>query len=100
MWQEKSLTCDPHFGSSLFVVNDRLCVAGGHVATTVWDSLCDKQATVEVYDEENNKWSVVEENHIPQNNLGAMEIEGKVYSSSINFQLTVVLGSHQGRCVR
>ena len=28
MWQEKSSTCNPHFGSSLFVVNDRLCVAG------------------------------------------------------------------------
>ena len=79
MWQEKSSTCDPHFGSSLFVVNDRLCVAGGHVATTMWDSLCDKQATVEVYDEENNKWSIVEQNRIPQNNLGAVEIEGRVY---------------------
>ena len=79
MWQEKSSTCNPHFGSSLFVVNDRLFVAGGHVATTTWHSLCDKQATVEVYDEENNKWSVVEQNRIAQNNLGAVEIEGKVY---------------------
>ena len=79
MWQEKSSTCNPHFGSSLFVVNDRLCVAGGHVATTMGHSLCDKRATVEVYGEENNKWSVVEQNHIPQNNLSAVEIEGKVY---------------------
>ena len=79
MWQEKSSTCNPHFGSSLFVVNDRLCVAGGLVATRLDNAICGEQATVEVYDEENNKWSVVEQNRIPQNNLGAVEIEGKVY---------------------
>ena len=79
MWQEKSSTCNPHFGSSLFVVNDRLCVAGGRVATRLDNTICGEQATVEVYDEENNKWSVVEQNRIPQNNLGAVEIEGRVY---------------------
>ena len=36
-------------------------------------------ASVEVYDAENNKWSVVDQKHIPANNLGAVEIEGKVY---------------------
>ena len=61
MWQEKSSTCNPHFGSSLFVVNDRLCVAGGRVATRLDNTICGEQATVEVYDEENNKWSVVEQ---------------------------------------
>ncbi len=27
-WEEKASTCHPHFGSCLFVVNNRLCVAG------------------------------------------------------------------------
>ena len=31
MWEEKALTCHPHFGSSLFVVNGKLYVAGGTV---------------------------------------------------------------------
>ena len=30
VWQQKSSTCYPHFGSSLFVVNSRLQVAGGY----------------------------------------------------------------------
>ena len=36
-------------------------------------------APVEVYNEENNTWSVVEQKRIPPNNLGAVEIEGRVY---------------------
>ncbi|KAJ7384514.1 hypothetical protein OS493_021143 [Desmophyllum pertusum] len=36
-------------------------------------------APLEVYDEKNNTWSVVEQKHIPPNNLGAVEIEGRVY---------------------
>ena len=37
-------------------------------------------APVEVYNEVNNYWSVVEQKHIPSNNLGAVEIlGGKVY---------------------
>ena len=52
VWEEKASTCQPHFGSSLFVVNSRLYVAGGKVD-------CDgNPAPVEVYDAENNKWSV------------------------------------------
>ena len=73
-WEQKSSTRYPHFGSSLFVVNNRLCVAGGKMSTRN-----ESPAPVEVYSEENNAWSVEEQKHIPPNNLGAMEIEGRVY---------------------
>jgi len=79
VWEEKASTCQPHIGSSLVVVNVRLNVAGG------FDYISDScvfgrnPAPVEVYNEENNKWSVVEQKHIPPNNLGAVEIEGSVY---------------------
>ena len=65
-WEQKASTCHPHFGSSLLVVNNRLCVAGG-------------DTPVEVYNERRNTWSVVEQKHIPPNKLGAVEIEGRVY---------------------
>ncbi|KAJ7384518.1 hypothetical protein OS493_021147 [Desmophyllum pertusum] len=61
---------------------ETLC-GGGHVS--VYDSGDPRgdprgdPAPVEVYDEKNNTWSVVEQKHIPSNNLGAMEIEGRVY---------------------
>ena len=73
-WEQKSSTRYPHFGSSLFVVNNRLCVAGGKMSTRN-----ENPAPVEVYSEENNAWSVEEQKHISPNNLGAMEIEGRVY---------------------
>ena len=80
VWQEKASTCRPHFGSSLFVVNGRLCVAGcyNYIDDTNNRPYGDP-AAVEVYDEDNNKWSVVDQKHIPQNTLGAVEIEGRVY---------------------
>ena len=71
-WKQKASTCQPHFGSSLFVVNNRLFVAGGKTSQNF-------PAPVEVYNEENNTWSVVEQKHIPPNKLGAVEIEGRVY---------------------
>lgn len=73
-WEQKSSTWYPHFGSSLFVVDNRLCVAGGKMSTRN-----ENPAPVEVYSEENNAWSVEEQKHIPPNNLGALEIEGRVY---------------------
>ena len=79
VWQEKASTCRPHFGSSLFVVNGRLCVAGGFDYIDTNNRLCGYPAPVEVYDEDNNKWSVVDQKHIPPNTLGAVEIEGRVY---------------------
>ena len=79
VWQEKASTCLPHFGSSLFVVNGRLYVGGGYNFIDTTNTPCGNPAAVEVYDEDNNKWSVVDQKHIPQNNLGAVEIEGRVY---------------------
>ena len=79
-WEVKATTCQPHFGSSLFVVNNRLYVAGGNVAIDTSNNIpCGNPAPVEVYNEENNTWSVVEQKHIPPNKLGAVEIEGRVY---------------------
>ena len=37
------------------------------------------RVSVEVYNERTNTWSVVPQKHIPPNNLGAVEIEGRVY---------------------
>ena len=80
LWEEKASTCQPHLKSSLFVVNSRLYVVGDKDNYNLNNNtLCGKFASVEVYDEENNKWSVVDQKHIPANNLGAVEIEGKVY---------------------
>ena len=77
-WEQKSSTCYPHFGSSLFVVNSRLYVAGGKKSYSSDEPYGDS-AAVEVYNEEINFWSVVEQKHIPPNKLGAVEIEGRVY---------------------
>ena len=79
VWEEKASTCHPHFGSSLFVVNGKLYVAGGKVNANYYGSLSGNPAPVELYDEENNKWSVVDQKHIPENNLGAVEVDGRVY---------------------
>ena len=73
VWTKLASTRDPRLGSSLFAVNNRLCVAGGKSGGD--GSL----APVEVYDEGTNTWSVVPQKHIPPNNLGAVEIEGRVY---------------------
>ena len=79
VWEEKASTCQPHSGSSLVVVNDRLNVTGGFDYISDSCVLGRNPAPVEVYDEVNNMWSVVEQKHIPPNNLGAVEIEGRVY---------------------
>ena len=79
-WQVKATTCQPHFGSSLFVVNNKLYVAGGNISMNFQNyTPYGNPASVEVYNEESNTWSVVEQKHIPPNNLGAVEIEGRVY---------------------
>ena len=79
IWEEKSLTCSSHFGSTLFVVNAKMYVAGGCLSLNDHFQPCGEPAPVEVYNEEKNTWSVVEQKHIPSNNLGALEIEGRVY---------------------
>ena len=73
VWTKLASTFHPHFKSSLFVVNNRLCVAGGKIDDYIY------RAPVEVYDEGTNTWSVVSQEHIPPNNLRAVEIEGRVY---------------------
>ena len=78
-WDEKAKTCKPHFGSSLFVVNSKIYVAGGYNSFHTSGLRKGKPAHVEVYDEVKNTWSVVEQKHIPPNNRNAVEIEGKVY---------------------
>ena len=78
-WEVKAKTCKPHFGSSLLVVNSKLYVAGGNVYIDENGNESGSPAPVEGYDEENNTWYVVEQEHIPPNNLGAVEIEGRVY---------------------
>ena len=79
IWEGKASTCHPHFGSSLLEVNGILYVAGGTVDILPDGSLRGNPATVEVYDQDNNKGSVVDRKRIPQNKLGAVEIEGRVY---------------------
>jgi len=78
-WELKATTCKPHFGSSLLVVNNKLYVAGGYVYIDQNANVSGDPAPVEGYDKESNTWSVVEQKHLPRNNLGAVEIEGKVY---------------------
>ena len=38
-----------------------------------------------MYNEDTNTWSVVEQKHIPANNLSAVEIEGRIYFIINNF---------------
>ena len=77
-WEQKASTCLPHFGSSLFVVSGKMYVVGGYFSIEQ-GKLCGKPAPVEVYDEDNNTWSVINQSRIPPNKLGAVELEGRVY---------------------
>ena len=86
VWQKKASTCHPHFGSSLFVVNGKLCAAGGYNSIDTFNKPCGNPAAVEVYNED-NKWSVVDQKHIPQNTLGAVQIEGRVYFITNTFPI-------------
>jgi len=78
-WEKKATTCKPHFGSCLFVVNNRLYVAGGYDSIAPNGTLQGNSALVKAYDEEQNTWSVVEQKHIPPNKLNAVEMEGKIF---------------------
>ena len=86
VWEQIASTSSKHFGSSLLVVNDKLYVAGGQNAIdTIFGLPCGGTDSVEVYDEKNNTWSVVDQPHIPPNNLGAIEVQGNVYFIINNF---------------
>ena len=84
VWEQKASTKTPHFGSSLLVVKDKLYVAGGscllHASRSESrGSPASTPAAIEVYNDQENAWSLVKQMHIPPNNLGAVEIEGRVY---------------------
>ena len=54
-------------------------MVGGRISCLDNVRLCGSPAPVEVYNEENNTWSVVEQNDISPNKVGTVELEGKVY---------------------
>jgi len=78
-WEEKATTRNRHYASSLFVVSNRIYVAGGYDSSDTSGIVYGKHAVVEAYDEEQNTWSVVEQKHIPPNNPNAVEIDRKVF---------------------
>ena len=52
---------------------------GGRISCLDNSHLCGRPAPVEVYNGQIDTWSVLEQNDILPNKLGAVEIEGKVY---------------------
>ena len=89
-WERKASTCHPHFGASIFVVNNRLCVAGGSNSSIGFLYPLfglGGSPPVELYDKRKDTWSVVEQKLIPHNNLGAFEIERRVYFLINNFPI-------------
>ena len=78
-WKQLSSTCRPYCNSSLFVVNNRLYVAESSTRSSQSGLIPSDPASVEVYDDGDDTWSLVEQKHIPLNNLGAVEIEGRVF---------------------
>ena len=92
-WERKASTCHPHFGSSIFVVNNTLCVAGGFNSSMGFPFMSylpvelGGRPSVELYDKRKDTWSVVEQKHIPHNDLGAFEIERRVYFLINNFPI-------------
>ncbi|XP_067016967.1 kelch-like protein 12 [Acropora muricata] len=84
VWEQKASTKTPHFGSSLLVVNNNLYVAGGRCS--LYSSHSEQcgipagdPAAIEVYNDQEDAWSVVQQKRIPRNKLGAVEIDGRVY---------------------
>ena len=97
VWEQKESTKTPHYGSSLLVVNNNLYVAGGKCSLSESSfEPCGSSAAVEVYNDQGNAWSVVQQTHIPPNNLGAVEIDGRVYfiinSFPIDSGITILPG--------
>ena len=88
-WKCKTSTESAHFRSCLFLVNRKLCIAGGTSSICCISGTPDREgaASVQVYDELNNKWTYVKQNRIPKNNLGAVEVEGRVYFIINNFPI-------------
>ena len=85
VWEQKASTKTPHLGSSLLVVNNNLYVGGGRCSFQLFSyheldyRPAGGPAAIEVYNDQKNVWHVVQQRCIPPNNLGAEEIEGRVY---------------------
>ena len=84
VWTKMASIRYPHYNSSLFVDKNNLYVAGGSVTISrSWPGdMCASggDAPVEVYNERLNSWRVVQQNRIPPNTLGAVELlGGEVY---------------------
>ena len=85
VWRKMASTRYPHFNSSLFVAKNNLYVAGGSTTSISNGSRLNGRASrgdapVEVYNEGINSWCIVEQNRIPSNTLGAVELlGGEVY---------------------
>ena len=67
-WEQKASTKTPHFGSSLFVVENNLCVAWGRCSFQTPNVSLDglpagAPAAIEVYNDQENAWSVVHNKH-------------------------------------
>ena len=88
-WKQLSSTCRSHCNSGLFVVNNRLFAAGGCTHNSQRGLIPPGSASVEVYDDGNDTWSVVKQKHIPPNKLGVVEIEGRVYFMVNKFPVDV-----------
>ena len=88
-WKQLSSTCSPHCNSGLFVVNNRLFAAGGCTHNSQRGLIPPGSASVEVYDDGDDTWSVVKQKHISLNNLGAVEIEGRFYFMVNKFPVDV-----------
>ena len=88
-WKRDTSTKGVHYRSCLFLVNRKLCIAGGTSSICSSSGIPDgtDAAPVEVYDHQKNEWAYVKQNHIPKNNLGAVEIEGRVYFIINNFPI-------------
>ena len=78
-WKQLSSTCRPHCNSALPVAHNRLYVAEGYTRSSQSGLVPPGPPSVKVYDDENYTWCVVEHKHIPLNNRGAVEMEGRVY---------------------
>lgn len=79
-WTKLAGTAYSHTQACAFVVKGKLYVAGGKT-----DPPSKRQRGlvpsrhVEVYDEENDQWCLVPQPHIPPNNYGAVEIDGRIF---------------------
>ena len=97
-WTKLAPTVNSHTHACAFVVGRKLYVAGGN---TVPPSKRQRglipSRHVEVYDEENNQWCSVPQPHIPPNNYGAVEIEGRIYFILGNFAYDsgIRIGEHE-----